>query len=184
MTDVRDLNEQVRIAHTWQLDASELAAVRALMDEAFEGDFDDEDWDHGLGGVHALLWRDGVLAAHGAVVQRRLVHGGRALRAGYVEAVAVREELRRQGYGAAVMRALEPVLRGAYEVAALSAADDAAAFYEALGWVRWQGPTSALTPKGVERTEEDDDSTYVLPLSAPLALDGELICDWRDGDVW
>jgi aminoglycoside 2'-N-acetyltransferase I len=54
----------------------------------------------------------------------------------------------------------------------------------ARGWKRWQGPTSALTPAGVARTEDDDGSVYVLPLTAPLDLAGELTCDWRDGDVW
>jgi aminoglycoside 2'-N-acetyltransferase I len=80
------------------------------------------------------------------------------------------------------MRALEPVLRGAYELGALAAAEPA--FYEALGWRRWQGPTAALTPSGIVRTPEEDGSIYVLPGSAPLDLSGELTCDWRDGDLW
>ena len=37
---------------------------------------------------------------------------------------------------------------------------------------------------GLRRTPDDDGSTYVLPLDAPLDLDGDLACDWRDGDVW
>jgi aminoglycoside 2'-N-acetyltransferase I len=76
------------------------------------------------------------------------------------------------------------VLRGAYDLGALSATDAGAAVYVARGWKRWQGPTSALTPAGVARTEDDDGSVYVLPLTAPLDLGGELTCDWRDGDVW
>jgi aminoglycoside 2'-N-acetyltransferase I len=31
---------------------------------------------------------------------------------------------------------------------------------------------------------EDDGCLYVLELAVPLDLDGELTCDWRDGDVW
>jgi aminoglycoside 2'-N-acetyltransferase I len=34
------------------------------------------------------------------------------------------------------------------------------------------------------RTEEDDGTVFVLPVSAPLDLSGELTCDWREGDVW
>jgi aminoglycoside 2'-N-acetyltransferase I len=34
------------------------------------------------------------------------------------------------------------------------------------------------------RTPDDDGAVWVLGLSAPLDLDGELTCDWRDGDVW
>ncbi len=57
-------------------------------------------------------------------------------------------------------------------------------FYAARGWQRWQGPTSALTPYGIVRTEEADDCVYVLPVAAPLDVSGPLACDWRDGDVW
>jgi len=67
---------------------------------------------------------------------------------------------------------------------ALSAADEAGEFYSALGWTQWQGPTYALTPQGVVRTEEDDDGVFVLPLTAPVDVSGALTCDWRDGDVW
>ncbi len=75
-------------------------------------------------------------------------------------------------------------MRGAYDLGALSATGDGAAFYSALGWRQWQGPTAALTPTGIQRTEEDDGAVYVLPLAVPLDLFGELVCDWRDGDVW
>jgi aminoglycoside 2'-N-acetyltransferase I len=174
----------LRTAHTADLDASSLAAARALLDQAFRGDFSDDDWDHALGGVHALVWEGGDPIAHASLVQRRLLHRGRALRAGYVEAVGVRPDRRRRGHGGAVMEALERVLRRAYDVGALSATEDGLGFYAARGWMRWRGPTSALTPAGIERTEDDDGSVHVLPLTVALDLDGELTCDWRDGEVW
>jgi aminoglycoside 2'-N-acetyltransferase I len=174
----------LRTAHTADLDASMLAAARALLDQAFEGDFTDDDWEHALGGIHALVWDGGELIAHASLVQRRILHRGRALRAGYVEAVGVRPDRRGRGHGAAVMEALEQVLRGAYELGALSATDDGLGFYAARGWKRWRGPTSALTPAGIARTENDDGSVHVLPLTVALDLDGELTCDWRDGEVW
>jgi aminoglycoside 2'-N-acetyltransferase I len=174
----------LRTAHTADLDASIRAAARALLDQAFEGDFTDDDWEHALGGIHALVWDGGELIAHASLVQRRILHRGRALRAGYVEAVGVRPDRRGRGHGAAVMEALEQVLRGAYELGALSATDDGLGFYAARGWKRWRGPTSALTPAGIARTENDDGSVHVLPLTVALDLDGELTCDWRDGEVW
>ena len=67
-----------------------------------------------------------------------------------------------------MMDALEMVVRGAYELGALGAADEAAAFYAARGWMVWQGPTSALTPSGIRRTEDDDGCIYVLPMQVPL----------------
>ena len=175
---------EVQTAHTADLDAASLAEARAILLDAFGGDFSDHDWEHSLGGVHALAWEGDELVAHAAVVQRRLMHRGRALRAGYVEGVGVRADRRRRGHGAAVMDVLERVVRGAYDLGALGATDEAAAFYAARGWELWQGPTSALTPTGTTRTEQEDGSIYVLPVAVPLDLSGELTCDWRDGDVW
>ncbi|RKT57082.1 GNAT family N-acetyltransferase [Saccharothrix australiensis] len=171
-------------AHTSDVEPAVLAEARELCDAAFDGEFSDEDWEHALGGVHALVWDGDELVGHGSVVQRRLVHGGRAWRTGYVEAVAVREDRRKRGHGAAVMTALEDVVRGAYELGALGAAEDAVDFYAARGWRRWLGPTSVLAPGGPERTEEDDGGVFVLPVTADVDLSGPLACDWRGGDVW
>ncbi len=173
---------QIRTAHTADLDAATRMAARALLDDVFGPDMTDHDWDHALGGVHALVWEGTELIGHASVIQRRLLHGGRALRAGYVEGVGVRTDRRGRGHGAAMMEALERVVRGAYDLGALGAADGAADFYKSRGWKLWQGPCSALTPNGVQRTTGD--CIYVLPLTTPLDLSGELTCDWRDGDVW
>ncbi|RAY11306.1 aminoglycoside 2'-N-acetyltransferase [Actinomadura craniellae] len=174
----------IRTAHTAELDAATLGTARKLLHEVFEGDFGDHDWEHALGGVHALAWENAELIGHASVVQRRLLHGGRALRAGYVEAVAVRADRQGSGYGAALMDALERVVRNAYEVGALASSESAMGFYAARGWLPWRGPSSVLAPGGVERTEEDDDCIFVLPVAASLDTSGEIICDWRDGDVW
>jgi len=175
---------EVRTAHTADLDVATLEAARRMLEAVFEGDFTEHDWEHALGGVHALAWDDGELAGHGSVVQRRLLHSGRALRAGYVEGVGVLASRRRRGHGAAVMTALERVIRGAYDLGALGSTAEAAAFYAGRGWRQWQGPTSALTPDGVARTEDEDGAIYVLPGAVALDLSGALACDWRDGDVW
>jgi aminoglycoside 2'-N-acetyltransferase I len=175
---------EVRTAHTADLDAGTLRAARDLLYEVFADDMSEHDWEHCLGGVHALAWDGGALVGHAAVVQRRLVHRGRALRTGYVEGVVVRADRRRRGHGAALLEALERIVRGAYDLGALAATDMAAEFYAGHGWKLWRGPTWAFTPTGARRTEDADGSVYVLPLAAPLDVDGELTCDWRDGDVW
>jgi aminoglycoside 2'-N-acetyltransferase I len=151
---------------------------------AFPGNFDDHDWEHALGGIHAIVEEDGSIVAHGAVVQRRLLHAGRALRTGYVEAVAVRPDRQRRGLGAAVMQALAPVIRGAYAIGALAASERAGRLYSSLGWLRWGGATWVLAPDGIRRTPDEDGAIYVLPLGTPMDLVGDLVCDWRDGDVW
>jgi aminoglycoside 2'-N-acetyltransferase I len=174
----------VQVAHTAELDPATLAAAHAMLDAVFEGDFGEDDWEHALGGIHALVWDGDELVAHGSVVQRRLLHGGRALRTGYVEGVGVLASRRGQGHAAAVMAPLERIIARAYDLGALGASDMGAGFYAARGWQRWQGRTWALTPDGVIRTADEDDGIYVLPGDVPLDLAGDLTCDWREGDVW
>ncbi len=178
----------LRVVHTADLDAAAAAGVRALLDTAYGGDssdaFAEEDWEHCLGGLHALLAEDGVLVGHAALVQRRLLHRGRALRAGYVEGVAVHPDRRRRGHAGTLVAALERVVAAAYDLGALSASDDAVALYAGRGWRCWRGPTSVLAPSGVTPTPDDDGGVFVLPGAVPLDLDAALTCDWRDGDVW
>ncbi|MET7442629.1 MULTISPECIES: GNAT family N-acetyltransferase [unclassified Streptomyces] len=175
---------RLRTAHTAELAPAELRAVRALLEDAFEGDFGDEDWDHGLGGMHALVHDERGLAAHGSVVQRRVLHRGRSLRVGYVEAVGVRSDVRRTGLGGRVMGALEGIVDRAYALGALSASDEGAALYAARGWQVWPGRICALGPAGVVRLAEEEGTTFVRHATAgPLDPAHELIFDWRDGDV-
>ena len=178
MPDVTEL----RIAHTADLDASTVTAIRDLMDAVFGGVSDDI-FDNALGGVHALILEDGNLVAHGSVVQRRLLHNRRALRAGYVEGVAVRADRRRRGHGATVMAELERVIRSAYHLGALGASQEGSLLYASRGWQPWRGPCSAMTPDGIMPTPMDG-AVHVLPVSVPLDLTGDLTCDFRPAALW
>lgn len=126
----------VQTAHTADLDANALEAARALLYAVFD-DMTEDDWEHSLGGMHALVWEDSELVGHASVIQRRLLYAGRALRTGYVEAVAVRADRRGRGHGARMMDVLERVIRSAYDVGALGSTDEAAAFYAGRGWQLW-----------------------------------------------
>ncbi|MGS2590623.1 GNAT family N-acetyltransferase [Streptomyces hebeiensis] len=181
------MTERPHTAHTCELGPAALAEIRAFLDEVFEGDFSDDDWDHSLGGVHALV-RDeaGAIVAHGSVAQRRVLLGGRSYRVGYVEAVAVRPDRRRQGLGGQVMAALEAVIDGAYAAGALSASDEGESLYRARGWRPWPGRIEVLAPGGVRRLPDEEGSTYLRPVAGhvlPGPEAGPLVFDWRDGDV-
>jgi aminoglycoside 2'-N-acetyltransferase I len=176
------------VRHTAEVSADDLGAARALLDAAFahlprDEAFGDDDWEHALGGMHAMLHDDGRLVAHASLVMRRMLHDGVALRCGYVEAVAVAPDRQRQGLGGQVMSAVE-ALAPAYDLLALGATDEGRGLYLAHGWVPWRGPLSALTPEGVVATLDEEGYVLVLPGAVPLDLDGPLTCDWRDGDVW
>ncbi|WP_330332808.1 GNAT family N-acetyltransferase [Streptomyces sp. NBC_00536] len=175
----------VRVVHTAALADGELGEVRALLDGAFDGDFGDLDFEHALGGMHALAYEGERIVAHGSVVMRRVVHRGRSLRTGYVEAVAVRPECRRRGLGAGIVAALEGVVAGAYVLGALSASEQGAALYAGRGWRVWGGEIGVLGPGGPERLAGEEGSTYVWVPPGGVRLDhaGRLDFDWRDGDV-
>jgi aminoglycoside 2'-N-acetyltransferase I len=174
---------ELRVAHTAQLDQPSRDAARTLLDVVFDG-LSDDDWEHAVGGMHAMVWDGTDLVAHGSVIQRRLVHGGRALRAGYVEGVGVHPDRRGEGHAAAVLAALEEIIRGAYDLGALGSSEMALGFYAARGWQVWRGSSGVLAPGGLRSTPDDDGGIFVFPLAISLDLDGEILCDWRDGDVW
>jgi aminoglycoside 2'-N-acetyltransferase I len=175
-----------RLVHTSDLDSETRQNAQQMVTEAFAEwtEFSDSDWEHALGGMHAVILHRGTLIAHAAVVQRRLLYGGAALRCGYVEGVAVHQDWRGQGLAHAVMDAIEQVIRGAYQIGALSSSPIGEKIYRPRGWLQWQGATSVLTPGGPIRTPDDDDSIFVLPVDIDVDVQADLACDWRDGDVW
>jgi aminoglycoside 2'-N-acetyltransferase I len=173
-----------RLVHTADLDNDTRHGAHQMVVEAFGGEFTDADWENSLGGMHALIWSHGVLIGHAAVVQRHLLYRGTALRCGYVEGVAVREDWRGQGLAGALLDAAEQVIRGAYQLGALSSSAMGRRLYPARGWLPWRGPTSVLALTGPVRTPDDNGTVFVLPVTVTLDTTEELVCDWRDGDVW
>ena len=117
-------------------------------------------------------------------MERTLEAAGRSLRTGYVEAVATAPSHQGAGHGTAVMRRIGDEVEAVYELGALGTG--AFHFYERLGWERWLGPTAVRTPRGLERTPDDDGAMLVLRTSRtpPIDLAGPLTCEWRTGDVW
>ncbi|MFC1410010.1 GNAT family N-acetyltransferase [Streptacidiphilus sp. N1-12] len=176
---------EVEVVDTRAPDLQTLRAVRRLLIGAFGDTFSEHDWAHTLGGLHVLVREDGELVGHGAVVERQLRTKGVTVCTGYVEAVAVRADRRGRGYGRLLMDALERELNsGEYGMAALSSSARAVGFYLARGWQQWLGPTAVATPDGLLRTADEDGSVYVLEVDLGFDVWAELICDWREGDVW
>lgn len=174
----------LRVASTLDLDATLLAAARRLMDDAFRGDFGDEDWDHALGGQHVVLLDDGELVTHASVVERTVWIGERPFRTGYVEAVATAPAHQGRGCGTLAMRRIGELIVQHFELGALATGEHG--FYERLGWEHWRGPSSVRTGERLVRTEEDDDGIMVLRTgpSAGIDLASPISCEARPGDDW
>lgn len=161
-----------------------LSKIRALLDDAFEGDFCEDDWQHTLGGWHVVAIEDDVPLAHAAVVPRVLEIGGRRFRSGYVEGVATMPARRGQGLGTLVMAGLVPVLHAEFDVGVLSTG--LPRFFQRLGWERWRGPSFVWRDGELIRTEEEDDGLMALRFGPSLDLDlaASITCEARRGDDW
>jgi aminoglycoside 2'-N-acetyltransferase I len=177
----------VRRVPTVDLAAAEVAAIRDLLWEAFgpgEDGMTEEDWQHALGGTHFLLDVDDRIAAHAAVVEREIHVADRALRAGYVEAVATVSNRQGAGLGSHLMADVGAYIQDRFELGVLGTGRHG--FYERLGWKTWTGPLYVRTPDGPRRTPDEEGFLLVLmtPASPPLDLAAPISCNWRDGDVW
>jgi aminoglycoside 2'-N-acetyltransferase I len=179
---------RLRRLPTDELTPSDIATIRDLLVAAFgeddEGAFDEHDWEHAIGGMHFVLDLDGTVIGHASVVDRELHAEGRALRTGYVEAVAVAPDRQGSGYGSQLMGDVAAWIKDRYELGALGTGRHT--FYQRLGWRTWKGPSSVRTAEGTQRTPDEDGYILVLetPSSPPLDLSAPISCEWRPGDVW
>jgi aminoglycoside 2'-N-acetyltransferase I len=174
----------VRCFTTTEASSDLLAQIRRFLDEAFNGDFSDDDWQHTLGGWHAVLDDGGAIVSHAAVVPRILEVAARPFRTGYVEGVATAAARQREGLGSLAMAEITEVVRREFELGALSTG--AHRFFERLGWERWRGPTFVRQGAAVIRTQEEDDGVMVLRFgpSQDVELTAALSCESRPGDDW
>jgi aminoglycoside 2'-N-acetyltransferase I len=174
----------IRLFTTAEASDDLLREIRHLLEEAFDGDFSDDDWEHSLGGWHVVVADGGFAVSHAAVVPRVLDVGGRPFHAGYVEAVATAPGRQREGLGALAMGELARVLQREFELGALSTGLHE--FYARLGWERWRGPTFVRAGAEAIRTEDEDDGVMVLRFGPSAGIDvaAPISCEARHGDDW
>ena len=175
---------QVQVFPTEDAPAGMLQDARAVVFGAFDGGFTEDDWDHALGGWHAVVTDGQRVVSHAAVVLRELEVGDRTFAAGYVEGIETRADARGEGHGTHAMIEIAKIIRRSFELGTLST--EAHLFYESLGWERWRGPTLVRSATGLTRTEGEDDGIMVLRFgpSASIDLTASMSCDERSGDDW
>jgi aminoglycoside 2'-N-acetyltransferase I len=151
---------------------------------AYDGDFAAEDWLHTLGGLRALIRDERGIVSHGALVPRIIVCGGRPLRAGYVEAVATRSDRSGRGHAKLILEKLGELIARDHDIGVLSTGLHDV--YSSLGWERWRGASYVQKLGERVRTAEDDACLMVLRTSRTrdVDLNGDIVADWRDGDIW
>lgn len=168
-----------------ELPSETVSELRRLMDAAYAGCFTNDDWENAQGGTHAVIEEAGAVVAHGAVVPRKVIVGGTAMSAGYIEAVAVSPARQGSGLGKRVMQALAVILEERFVIGVLSTG--LPEFYVRSGWQRWRGATWVHHPDGeLERTPEEDEGVLIFRTSRtpPIDLTSDIVCDDRPGDAW
>lgn len=85
----------VHTAHTADLDSATFEAAHALLDAALDGTFSEHDWDHALGGLHALAREGSELVGHACIVQRRLLRAASSRGSGCAPTAAAGDTRRR-----------------------------------------------------------------------------------------
>lgn len=145
---------------------AELDDLRRWLEAAYdEGPWRTEHWEDIGPGPHVVAEDDdGALLAHACISWVPITIGERTLRAGYLEDVATRNDLRGQGYGTAVVTATHPLVEAQAEIGFLATGSQP--FYERLGWVRWRGPSSVIEPDGT-RTPTPEEDGYLMALLFP-----------------
>ncbi|QBI19693.1 GNAT family N-acetyltransferase [Egibacter rhizosphaerae] len=173
-----DMHESGELPSAW------VPTLRRLLDDAFDGEFSDHDWEHCLGGQHVVA-RDGEeLLCHAALVPRTLEIDGHEWRCGYVEGVATAAPVQGRGLGSTVMRRIGQMIDHDFEIGGLST--ERPAFYESLGWELWHGPTFVRRGPRLVRTEDEDGGVMVLRAgpSRSVDLSAPIACHERPGDDW
>jgi aminoglycoside 2'-N-acetyltransferase I len=168
-----------------ELPSDQRAAIRRLLDDAFDGRFSDDDWRHTEGGWRVIVFDDDDdPISQAAVVPRTLTIGDRSFHTGYVEGVGTAPAHQRRGLATTVMSEVANVVRQHYELGALSTGLHT--FYERQGWERWRGPTFVRDGTRLIRTPDEDHGVMVLRFGPSRAVDlsAPISCEERVGDAW
>ena len=165
---------------------AELEELLRWLEVAYgEGPWRPAHWEEIGPGPHILAEdEDGELLAHACIVWVPIRVGDAPLRAGYLEDVATRRDVRGRGHGTAVVTAARPLIDAAADIGFLGTGSQS--FYERLGWVRWRGASSVIEPDGsTTRTPEEDGSIMALLFShtpSSVSLDQPITRPRRDPD--
>jgi len=173
-----------QITRRTDADLDHLAEVslRALLFDAFEGDFSQEDWEHTNGGLRFLGYLGAELVAHGSVIKRNVRIDEEDLKIGYVEGLAVAPLYWRRGFGSKLMSEITSYCKTEFRICMLSTGEKD--FYRKLGWLDFEGE-SYVFRNGVEvRTADEDEGLMYLPRSVGSLGLAKVVCDAREGDDW
>jgi len=158
-------------------------AITKLLDDAYEGDFSEQDWLHTFGGDRFLGVIDNEVVAHAAVVPREILINEMPTTVGYLEGVAVSSTHQGQGIGSHLLQKISEFCESKYVLSMLST--DEFDFYGKFGWQRFKGISGVIENGFISLTPDEDDGLMYLAGHSTNSI--EILtayCDWREGDYW
>lgn len=170
--------------HTCHLSKIEKEILYSLLIESFGDDFSLDDFQHALGGMHIFAYYQEKMVGHIAIVQRNMAIDNNPISVGYVEAMAVLKDYRRQGIGKELMTQANDIIKSCYQLGLLSASEKGIPLYSLLGWRKWTGKLFELNQGVYKQTEGDDEGIMALSAINEIDLTSSLYCDFRSGDQW
>lgn len=163
--------------------AENLSAIRDLLNQAYEGEFSEEDWLHTFGGTRFVGLIGQEIVAHGAVIARNFLINSQARRVGYLEGVAVSVRHQGIGIGSKLLSSMSEFTAAQHQVSMLST--DEFEFYSRFGWNRFKGKSGVLLDGSLTLTPDEDNG--LMYLTGKDGFPEEMLtayCDAREGDDW
>jgi aminoglycoside 2'-N-acetyltransferase I len=157
--------------------------IAKLLEDSYEGDFSEQDWQHTFGGARFVGTLDDQIVAHAAVVPREVLINELPMTIGYLEGVAVSPKFQSQGLGSQLIQHVSDFCRSSYEISMLST--DEFDFYGKFGWQRFKGTSGVMQDSVKSFTPEEDDGLMYLAGNSTDSIEiSTAYCDWREGDCW
>jgi aminoglycoside 2'-N-acetyltransferase I len=157
--------------------------IKNLLNDAYEGDFSEQDWQHTFGGARFVGTIDDQIVAHAAVVPRAVLINDLPMTIGYLEGVAVSSKFQGQRLGSQLLQYVSDFCRSNYEITMLST--DEFDFYGKFGWQRFKGTSGVMQDSVKTLTPEEDDGLMYLAGNSTKSIEiSTAYCDWREGDCW
>lgn len=161
----------------------DLAVIKEVLLDAYEGDFSEQDWQHTFGGARFVGTIDDQIVAHAAVVPRAVLINDLPMSIGYLEGVAVSSRFQGQRLGSQLLQYVSDFCRSNYEISMLST--DEFDFYGKCGWQRFKGTSGVMQDSAKTLTPEEDDGLMYLAGKSTKSIEiSTAYCDWREGDCW
>lgn len=148
---------------------TELVAIKLMLEQAFEGDFADSDWEHTFSGIRFIGSLEDEVICHGALIPRQIWLDGVPKTVGYLEGLAVLPSQQGKGFGSELMFSITEYAIANYEFSMLSSG--LKQFYRKFGWQDFLGHSYVkVAGESIPTYEEDSELMFLIGMNSGLQI--------------